>query len=229
MSNHQSKITNALSEETVAAYLRQYPTFFERHPRLLASLKLPHPITGEAISLVERQMMLLRDYNRNLERKLKDLVQIARENERLSVRLHKFSADLLEARSVSDVLAVTQDVIRDLFETDFVTVKLLSSISEDTQICIDSASEVQLFTDFLSNKKPVCGRLTPEQARYLFTDAASDVASSAMIPLESGRSLGVMALGSRDEQRFNPGMGHLFLSHLGELVSSALAVHLSQD
>lgn len=230
MSIQQSKITDAsvLSEETVAAYLQRHPAFFERYPHLLAKLKLPHPDSGNAISLVERQIMLLREHNRRLERKLMDLVQIARENERLSLRLHKLSADLLETRSLNDVLAVTHDMIRELFETDFVTIKLSPGISQDTHISMVE-SESGLFASFLANKKPMCGRLSTEQVRYLFTRYADEVASAAMVPLESGRTLGIMALGSRDEQRFNPEMGHLFLSHLGELISSALTVHLGHN
>jgi hypothetical protein len=60
-----------LAEEQIAEYLSTHPEFFERHGSVLARLKLPHHQRGTAaISLVERQVLVLREKHAALEKKL---------------------------------------------------------------------------------------------------------------------------------------------------------------
>ena len=67
-----------LTETSVEDYLKERPGFFERRPQLLATMKVQHPTTGQTVSLIERQVALLREQNRGLEEKLMELVEIAR-------------------------------------------------------------------------------------------------------------------------------------------------------
>ena len=62
-------------EETVARYLQLNPDFFERHQPLLARLRLPHARTGATISLVERQVEVLREKQSGVEQKLASAVR----------------------------------------------------------------------------------------------------------------------------------------------------------
>ena len=70
-----------VDETQIAAYLQSNPEFFERHPAVLAKLRLPHAPGGAAVSLVERQVAVLRQSNIKLERKLRDLLDVARGND----------------------------------------------------------------------------------------------------------------------------------------------------
>src|SRR5687768_1938188 len=89
----QSKLDgDGIDVAAVEAYLKAHPDFFEHHPHILALMQLTHTGTGAAVSLIERQVGLLREQNRAIERKLLELVQIARENERLSRQLHDFAS-----------------------------------------------------------------------------------------------------------------------------------------
>lgn len=215
-----------LDEARVERYLSEHLDFFERHTQLLVTLRVPHPETGQAISLIQRQITLLRDQNRKQEEKLMELVEIARENEHLSRQLHTFSSELLKARSLSDVIAVTQDKVREVFHTDFVALWLMDGVTDDVGLHIDKSSQETLFKEILDVDVPIVGRFNDKQKDFLFQGNASEVASAAIIPLKTNNTLGLLALASREEQRFNPTMGNLFLSHLGDLVCSALAVHL---
>ncbi|MDH3972407.1 MAG: DUF484 family protein, partial [Gammaproteobacteria bacterium] len=58
---------------------------------------------------------------------------------------------------------------------------------------------------------------------------AQAIESVALIPLGPKVSLGLLAIGSREASRFHPGMGTLFLTHLGELTGLLLADHLATD
>ena len=66
-----------LSEQAIHDYLAAHPDFFENHAALLNSLHLPHA-TGGAISLVERQVSVLRQKDLKLEKQLKELIEVAR-------------------------------------------------------------------------------------------------------------------------------------------------------
>ncbi len=210
----------------VTAYLRDHPDFFEQHLDLLACLKLPHP-SGQAISLVERQIDLLRQQNRSLENKLMELVSIARDNQRVTDHLHTLAKELVEAHSLSDVVGVTQDVLREQFGMDFVSLYFFTDISDDAELVIDDNQRTAHFADFMQQGRPLCGRLSEGQTHKLFGSNAAQVASSAMVPLCHTRDLGVLGLGSVDGERFQPGMGVFFLEQLGALLSSSIARHLS--
>ena len=63
-------------------YLEANLDFFERHSELLSSLRLPH-ISGDAVSLVERQISILRQKDRKMEYRLEELIEVARINDAL--------------------------------------------------------------------------------------------------------------------------------------------------
>lgn len=214
-----------LSESAVEAYLRAHPEFFERHTGLLATLKLTHPDRG-AISLVERQIYLLRDKNRQLERKLMDLVQVARDNEQLSVHLHHLALGLIDADDLDTAVATVKDQLRTEFKTDAVVLRLLrrGAVGQSPHLVETDEHALSLFSDLFKNRRATCGRLTDDQLGFLFAEQRADIASAAVIPLSDSDPMGILALGSRDEARFHPGMGTLFLGYLGEIVSRAIEV-----
>jgi uncharacterized protein len=226
MSTHTNLAEDALSEETVEAWLRAHPDFFERHVALLDVLRLPHP-SGGAVSLIERQIGWLRDKNRQMERKLMDLVQVARENERLSQRMHQLALGLMDADSLDAVLATTQEQLRTEFRADHVVVWLLGNPAEGLHFVSEGDVCLQRFEPLFENRRPLCGRLSDEQLTALFPDAQDPIQSAVAVPLmEGSRRMGILALGSREDTRFHPGMGTLFLGYLGEIISHAVATRL---
>lgn len=215
-----------ITSEQVADYLRNHPEFFETQLDLLAFLKLPHP-SGNAISLVERQLDLLRQQNRALENKLMELVNIARDNQRVTDHLHTLAKELVEAQSLSDVVNVAQEVLREQFGMDFATIHFFDGVTDDEELLINDNHRTAHFADFMKNARPLCGRLSEGQVSSVFGCNADQVVSSAMVPLTQAKDYGVLALGSRDAERFHPGMGVFFLEQLGALVSSSVARHLA--
>jgi uncharacterized protein YigA (DUF484 family) len=219
-----------ITEDQVVEYLRSDPDFFERHLDLLAMIKVPHPV-GTAVSLVERQVGLLQDRGQQLERKLQELIAVARENEQVSTRMHHLALAMLEAESADEVMAAAQEILRSEFRADFVVFRFTDqagSVCEShPDLCLPADSiDRQRFRKCMDGGQPVCGRVGPEQIDTLFQGNAEQVTSAAMLPLQHGKAFGVLGLGSTDPDRFNPAMGTLFLSHMGELVGRALARHL---
>ena len=99
---------DSLSSDSIVDYLLSHPEFFEAHPELLVKLKVPHP-SGTAVSLIERQVEVLRGQNRQLERKLVDLIEVARANDTLIERIHRLGGRL--GNDKGDAVADPADIL----------------------------------------------------------------------------------------------------------------------
>ena len=222
-----------LEEKTVADYLRDNPEFFHNNASLLASLQIPHAV-GPAVSLVEHQVKVLRDQNSQLKRKLMDLVHVARDNNRLNERMHQLTLGLVKAHSLEALLDTLRENLLGEFKADTVVMRLSGMTEAQARECgVDvyepGTAELQHVEVFLKTSRPQCGRFKQEQLHYLFGDQAQAIESAALIPLGYHGQQGMLAIGSRESSRFHPGMGTLFLTHLGELMDQLLSEHLKTD
>ncbi len=210
------------TEAEIAEFLRATPDFFDRHPELLMRLTLHHDVPG-ATSLVEYQLRLLRERNNQLERKLMSLVETARDNEALSLRMHRLSLALIDTDSVDDVISTAVDQLRNEFKTECVNVVLFDDPRTPARVSLESVDKA--FPNLFGGRRPFSGVLGKRQAGLVFGDAdeRERIASAAVAPLFDTRPQGFLALGSTDEKRFQPGMGVLFLRYLGDLVSAAIS------
>lgn len=213
-----------LTAEAVADYLRSHPEFFIGHEDVLAELKLPHN-SGRAISLVERQVHLFREQRDTLQHELAELVAVARQNDRLFEKSKRLLVKLLEAESLADIAAVLDESLRHDFGLDASGLVLFSEQSSPPQqgslhfITRHQADEV--LGSLLLGDKALCGRFRESQLRLLFP-SAENVGSAAIIPLRYDGLLGALAVGSKDVDYFESGMGSLFLSYISDTLSRML-------
>lgn len=212
--------------------LREIPDILLRHPELIADLEMAHD-SGEAISLIERQVGLLRDKLRAADRRLRDLMDIARDNERLADSRHRLAVNLLGARELDDVISIVLGELRNELNAEFAVIKLFTThkalTEQSPELYVNRrVKQLNAFATMLKHKNPLCGRCSDEQKAFVFGDDAGLIGSAAVIPLVAGADLGLLGLGARDKERFKTSMGTDFLGHIGELVSAALAVHLEK-
>lgn len=217
------------SAEQVAEFLEAHPDFFELQAELVGKLKIPHP-SGNAISLIEKQVDILRNQNRQLERRLVDLIEVARANEATVEKIHQLALTLLDAHDLTDILTSLQDTLRNRFNADHLTIGLFRG---DAQLLEASPARRLVrddleadFANFLKTGKPQCGRLRPAQLEFLFGEHARQIGSAALIPLGEHTEIGLVAVGSGSEDQFSPTLGTLYLSRIGELVANTLRRHL---
>jgi hypothetical protein len=220
--------TPDINPQVVAQYLRAHPDFFNENIDLLAKLRIPHPCRP-AVSLVERQLEILRDQNAQLQKKLRELVDVARDNDRVSLQMQRLALMLIEATELEEIIHGVESILRDEFHADFAALRLaaqpVASHSIDAQTYFHF-NMLPLFESILNSGRPRCGRISDEQLRALFDESGPRVASAAAIPLKGVDWQGILALGSRDETRFHPGMGAVFLARMGEMIGYALERHL---
>ncbi len=227
---HEADLEQASPEDSVVSYLEQHPDFFVRHPDLVTQLRIPHEC-GEAVSLITHQVQVLRDRNRQYTRRLDELVRVARDNDRLSERLHRLTLDLLDSGDLDGVLQALKDGLREHFDADMVSVRLFDRDklqAEHQDFVAPEDSNLSHFRRFLGEERPICGTLAAEQIQFLFGDSATKVASAALIPVCDRQVMGLLAIGSYQPDRFHVSQGTVFLRQLGQLAGRALRPHLSR-
>ena len=218
------------SDEAVHDYLAQNPDFFERHNDLLRSLRLPH-VTGGTVSLVERQVSALRQKDSKLEKRLSELVDVARANDTLARKIHDLSIRLLGAASLAETIEICECALRTDFDADQSILVLFHRPAEIGEAesnrllrIVDRHSEDMLpFDAILKRSSPRCGQIRDSQRDYLFGENTNEVGSCALVPLGAECDIGFLAIGSADDGRFHPAMSIDFIQRLGELIAAALA------
>ena len=212
-----------LGAHEVAAWLRRHPTFLQQFPDLSVSLVVPRE-DGPAASLASYQLDVLRDKNRELSRRLQELSANALDNERLAVRTQQLTLALLKQDNAADTVRAMAAALTEDFNGDLVRIVLLEPVAglDDVdwlQVVPQDDKALAPFRDCLADGEPLCGRLQPDKQSLLYGARVDEVQSSALLPLPG---VGMVAVGSRDPNRFYPGMGTLFLRMMGEAFAAAL-------
>ena len=219
-------------EERIERYLALNPDFFERHQALLARMRLPHMRTGSTVSLVERQVEVLRDQKSDADRRLAEFIAVARANDQLAERIHRFTRRLLRAANAAAALTAVEASLREDFDAFHSVLLLTSPVNSLSGVELEpflrklphDDANIRSFEALLATGKPRCGQVRDSQRDFLFGPEAASIGSVALVPLgEGGNSLGLLALGSAERERFHPGMSTEFLKRMGELITDALS------
>jgi len=222
----------ALTEEQIGEYLVAHPEFFERHPGALARLKLPHHQRGNAaISLVERQVLVLREKHATLEQKLHELIENGRANDAITDRVHRLTRRLLRARDLASTVAALETSLREdfgasrwvLLITNPGLPGLGSQLGPQLRAVPRGSPELRIFESFFESARPRSGQIRDTQRDYLFGADGGQVGSTVLIPLGERASLGLLAIASHDTERYLPTMSTDFLVRIGDIVSEAIA------
>ena len=164
-----------INDFSVAEYLQKYPDFFERNGSLLTKLRLPHlRDAGSTVSLVERQVEVLRERNQSLERKLKELVDVARANDALADRIHRMSQRLIRAHTLLETINAVETSLREDFDArNSVLVLFLEEARslEAAPGCFLRTGnladpEIKTFESLLQGGKPRCGQIRDAQRDF---------------------------------------------------------------
>jgi len=215
-----------LNAGAIAEYLRAHPEFFNDYPDLLTDIKVPHA-SGDAISLVERQLTALREQNDQTRKRMHELIEIARQNEELAKRMHQLALTLMDAAEPKDIFSTLYDNLKKNFRADKVIVRLFAEPAfVDTyagdEFAGSRVTQQSLFKSIIDKRMPLSGRLKRQQQVFLFGDEGDDIASAVMVPLHGDGWGGIMAIGSFNPDRYQEGMGVELLANMGEILSFIL-------
>lgn len=212
-----------LNDELIREYLKDNGDFLQRNPDLLDHLHVSHA-SGSAVSLVEKQVSVLRERNVDLRHRLTALTANARDNDKLYEQTRGLLLKLLEATSTDTLYRTFMDSMANDFKIEHASMILFgdADMAGDSRVDSQDRADAEIGALFKGNKA-VCGTLRKEELNYLFPDAAGEIGSAALMPLTNGKRLGMIAVGSSDGNRYNSAMGTLFLSHIAEVIVRLLA------
>jgi uncharacterized protein len=217
--------------DQIAAYLRRHPDFFLKRPDLLMDIEVAHP-SGGAVSLLERQVSVLRERNMDMRHRLNNLLDTARTNDRLFEQTKQLVLHLLEAQTLDQIVDTFVNSIQKDFEVDFASMVLIGNPSAHrgvrARVVVLGEARAQI-DGLLKSSKAVCGVLRPEEVQFLFPDHARQIGSAAVVPLTYGYPLGVLAIASTDAHYFRSSMGTLFLGYIAEVLNRLLPKLLKQS
>ncbi|KEZ76284.1 DUF484 family protein [Salinisphaera hydrothermalis] len=214
-----------LDEAEVAAYLAAHPDFLRRHPEAFEAMDVPHA-SGSAISLIERQVGVLRETNARIQSRFDELLATAKSNEERVIQLNRVARIMAGATAADPMIDALTQCLHDHLAVDRVYVGIQGSLPADIERIHkleDGADASRALTNVFRRGKPICGELSATQSRALFTtDDDALMTSAALIPLGKNGVHGAIVLASRDPKRFTPDMGTLFVELFGDLLTATL-------
>jgi uncharacterized protein YigA (DUF484 family) len=223
-----TKKAQAKELQLVRDYLIDHPSFFEDNPDVLEAINVSHD-SGKAISLVERQITVMRDKNKVLSGQLEQLIETAKNNDQLLAKTNQLVLKLIQAEDLNSLITVLDTSLKNDFNTEFYSLTLIDKGLFTSKTAANLVSEEEAkskISSLLSAQKAVSGVLREEQINFLFEQSASSVASAIALPLHSSEPLGILALGSSDADFYSHDIGTVFFDYIGALLNELIPMHV---
>ena len=216
------------TEQLVRDFLQDNPTFLDKNPDILESLTLPHN-AGNAVSLVERQVGVMRDRNKEMRNRLDNMLETAHDNDLLFEKTKRLVLNLLEAKNLAALVETLYDSLGKDFAIDFYSLTLLGD-EEQLPATMARVASIEKANEkvgtLLSSNRAVCGVLREDEMLFLFGEKGLQVGSVAAVPLRFNNLYGILAVGNSDPNFYKSSMGTLFLSYIAEVLHRILPQYL---
>jgi len=224
-------VLTALTDEQIADFLLRNPDFLVSKPAVLAELNLPHDLGGKAVSLVERQVSILRERNMDMRHRLNTLLDNARVNDLLYEKTKRLVLSLLDTNQLDDCLDALFFGLQNEFDIPFSSLLLINSDQQAFAdpanlqakvLCISEAEEN--LGSIIHNPRAICGQIDTKEKSFIFDGNGSAIGSTALAPLKiDSRLLGLLAVGNPDPDYYRSSMNTLFLNFIADALSRLLS------
>ena len=222
-----SKADLCLVATDIKDYLQDNPNFFDDYPDLLELIRLPHD-SGAAISLVERQVSLLRERNLEMKQRINSLLDAAKINDKMFEKTKRLVISLLDATDLAMVVDTLSQSLGTDFQVEFHSLILFGDKQSipacNTKVVGMDQANSQIGT-LLRTNRPICGILGSDELNFLFGDQATEVGSVAAVPLSHGATFGLLAIGNSDPNYYRSSMGTLFLSYIASTAINGISIN----
>ena len=215
-------------EKVVREFLRDNPTFLDENTDILETMVLPHN-SGKAVSLVERQVGVLRDRNKEMRSRLDNMLQTAKDNDLLFEKTKRLVLNLLEAKTLGALVEAVYDSLGKDYGIEFYSLTLFGDDKKLPRTMARVASTEKAnerVGTLIGANRAVCGILREDEMVFLFGERGRQVGSVAAVPLRYDSLYGILAVGNSDPNFYKSSMGTLFLSYIAEILNRVLPSHL---
>lgn len=224
------KNNRILSPVIIKDYLRANPTFFDDNPDILELISLPHKNRG-AISLIERQIALLRKRDLELSNHISGLLGKAQDNEQLFKKTSRLIVSLISAANLAAVIDALSKSLSIDFQVEFHQLILFGehNLTPTPHARIVAMKKARLqISSLLEKKEPLSGVLTNNELHFIFEGTSKEIQSTTAIVLSNGSVFGILAIGSSDPNYYNDAIDTLFFSQIAEVLGQLIPVMLNK-
>lgn len=221
-------MSKELIDKEVAAYLLANPDFFVDRDRLLLKIQVPHKSKG-TISLVEKQLDVIRDRQKKTRRQLKEFVENAERNKEIFDKSRKLILSMMAAKQSSEFFAALEKGLKRDFGCKANSLMVFGKPKQINHFTsrIPAESARKYVGALMQSKVPTLGTLRPREQDFLFRDQSEKVKSAAVLTIrDKNKHLGMLAIGSSDMEYFTPDMDTLFINFIAETLGKLLPQHL---
>jgi uncharacterized protein YigA (DUF484 family) len=215
-------------EKVVRDFLRDNPDFLDKNTDILETMILPHN-SGKAVSLVERQVGVLRDRNKEMRSRLENMLLTAKDNDLLFEKTKRLVLNLLEAKTLGSLVEAVYDSLGKDYGIEFYSLTLFGDEKKlprtMARVATTEKANERVGT-LIGANRAVCGILREDEMMFLFGERGRQVGSVAAVPLRYDSLYGILAVGNRDPNFYKSSMGTLFLSYIAEILNRVLPNHL---
>ena len=215
-------------EKVVREFLRENPDFLDKNTDILETMILPHN-SGKAISLVERQVGVMRERNKEMRSRLDNMLQTAQDNDLLFEKTKRLVLNLLEAKTLGSLVEAVYDSLGKDYGIEFYSLTLFGDEKKLPRTLARIASTEKAnerVGTLIGANRTVCGVLREDEMVFLFGERGRQVGSVAAVPLRYDSLYGILAVGNSDPNFYKSSMGTLFLSYVAEILNRVLPNHL---
>lgn len=184
-------MNNKIDPKEVELFLLDNLDFFESRESLVSELKFKHS-SSSASSLLERQIIKLRDEQKNLMDLLSSFIKTATLNEDLFNKSKDLTLSILESSTGEEVIKKVQEDFKKNFNVDNCILELLDG---------NQMNEVESKTEMSFHKGAIhCGSFSKEKMKFLFGD--EKIESMAVAVMIVGKDIGLLKLGSYERTKY---------------------------
>lgn len=222
--NVEKKIDGSM----VAEYLDKHREFFSDRDDLLLRMELPHQ-NGKAISLVEKQVALLRERNIDTRKKLDEFVESANKNNEIFDKCRKLILNLIDAEDSDQFFKALENSFTQDFDCKAYSLIIFSDTPHQINHFTTTVSEMaakEFIGSLIRAKQPTLGVLRPAEQDFLFRHKSESVRSAAVLSVRKNRQIALLAIGSEDAHYFQSGMGTLFIGFIADTLAKLLPKHI---
>ena len=215
------------SAKEVADYLILNPNFFKENPEVLNSIEIVHD-SGAAVSLIQRQVELLRtDYNSTTD-KLMELLANAKNNDDIFILTKKLILDLIDASNIEEITSLLEKRFKKDFGADESRLMFFTESNKNIPKgrIKNPAESADRLAGLMKPGESFYGEVKQDITQFIFNDETA-IKEVALIPLTSNSLKGMIALGSAQPGKYTENKDTLFLDFIAEVVSGLIDNHNS--
>ena len=211
----------SIDAKQVEEFLVLNPDFLSSNSHILDSIEIVHK-TGGAVSLIQKQVEVLRKNYESTSGNLLELLEIAKTNEGIFEKTKELILDLIVCKNLTDVIATTENSFSNKFQADASKVLFFKENPNLPKGRILDAKKAHKQIGKKYNASDIfCGPLNDKESSFIF-DKKAKIVDCVLVPIKNSDCPGVLALGSKLEDTYSKENDSLFLGFIAEALSKLI-------